>query len=122
MAVNKNSVSYMKGYLKHAIEFEKYVYIWSQAMDEVNSRMRQIYSERRRLENTKETARKRLTSLEDTNERQRKYKESEAVRYRKNAKIALILGFVFIAVLPICLGVYFFNRNKAIKIIFNRNK
>lgn len=114
MAVNKNSVSYMKGYLKHAIEFEKYVYIWSQAMDEVNSRMRQIYSERRRLENTKATARNRLTSLEDTNERQRRYKESEAVRYRKNAKIALILGFVFIAILPICVGVYFFNKNKAI--------
>lgn len=113
MAIDKNSVSYIKEYLKYALEFEKYVYIWSQAMDEVNSRIRQIYSERKQLENTKVTARQRLTSLEDTNERQRRYKESEASQCRKNARTALILGFVFIVILPICIGIHFFYKNKA---------
>ncbi len=160
MAVDKSSVSYMKGYLKHAIEFEKYVYIWSQAMDEVNCRMRQIYSERKRLESTKATARTRLASLDDTNERQRRYKESEAARYRKKSKNALvttvvllillfligvgigyallndpdttfiiprgavipvlgvtvmIVGSLFTGILPICLGVFFSNKSKAVR-------
>ena len=109
-----NDPEFMKEYLKHAFEFEKYVYIWSQSMDEVNSRMKQIYNERRRLETTKERAKNLLISLEDTNEQQRKYKESEAKRYRKKAKNSLIVGFVFIPILPFCLGIHFFNKNKAI--------
>ena len=160
MAVDKSSVSYMKGYLKHAMEFEKYVYIWSQAMNDANCRMRQIYDERKRLENTKAATKKRLTSLEDTNERQHRYKESEAARYRKKTKNTLVTTFVLLAllflvgagigyallnepditfaiprgavipvlglsvmvvgsiftgILPICLGVFFSNKRKAVQ-------
>ena len=158
MAVNKNSVSYMKDYLKHAVEFEKYVYIWSQAMDEANCRMKQIYNERKRLESTKATTKARLESLDETNERQRRYKESEAARYRRKSRNAcittvallallfligagigysllndpdttfaiprgavipvlgltvMIVGSLFTGILPICLGVFFSNKNKA---------
>lgn len=113
MSIDKNSTSYMKDYLKYALEFEKYVYIWSKAMDDANSRMKQIYDERRRLNNTKRQARNQLVSLENVNDEQRQLKEREAVRYRKKAKNALIIGLVFFSILPICLIARFFYKNKA---------
>ena len=39
----------MKQYLWHAMQFEKYVYIWTKAMDAVNTQMKGIYTERDRL-------------------------------------------------------------------------
>lgn len=99
MAINKNSVVYMKEYLQYAVEFEKYVYIWSKAMDEVNRRMRQIYSEKKRIENTRTSTKKSLATLEDANERQRKYKEQEMLRYKKKARKALVTMLVILFVL-----------------------
>ena len=99
MAVNKNSVSYMKEYLKYAVIFEKYVKIWSGAMDEVNVRMKQIYTERTKLEELKQNAQARLASLDSTTERQRRSKEYEADRYRRKAKTALTVGLALMAVL-----------------------
>lgn len=161
MAVDKNSVSYMKDYLKYAVEFEKYVYIWSKAMDEVNCHMRQIYNERTRLENTKTAATGRLVSLGDVNEQQRRYKENEAARYRKKSKntlvvcavlfavlfligagtgyvalndtdttfsiykvgvclvvglVFMVIGSIFTGVLPVCLGIFFSNKRKAVQL------
>lgn len=113
MSVNKNSLPYMKEYLKYALEFEKYVYIWSKAMDDANYRMKQIYDNRRRLNSTKRQARNQLDSLDNASKEQRQSKECEAARYRKKAKIALIIGFVFFSVLPICLVVRYVYKNKA---------
>lgn len=39
----------MKEYLWHAMQFEKYVYIWTKAMDNVNTQMKGIYTERDRM-------------------------------------------------------------------------
>ena len=39
----------MKQYLWHAMQFEKYVYIWTKAMDAVNTQMKGVYTERNRL-------------------------------------------------------------------------
>lgn len=158
MDIDKNSISYMKGYLKHAVEFEKYVYIWSRAMEDVNERMGQIYSERRKLMGAKDAIKNKLNSLDDINERQRKYKEHEAARYRKKKKntlvttfvilgvlfflgcgighmllkdpnatfiiprdsvipviglVVMIAGSLFTGILPICIGVFLKNKNKA---------
>lgn len=99
MGINYNNPIVMKDYLKYALEFEKYVYIWSRAMDEANCRMRQIYSERNRLKNAKETTGTQLASLNDTNQRQQRYKESEAVRYRKKSKNTLVTTAVLLTLL-----------------------
>lgn len=97
MSLDKNSVAYMHGYLKHAVEFEKYVYVWSKAMGEANSRMQQIYGERKKLEATKATVRSRLSSLDDNNARLVSYKKSEAKRYRKKTRNSLIITVIFLA-------------------------
>ena len=99
MGINYNNPIVMKDYLKYALEFEKYVYIWSRAMDEANCRMRQIYSERKRLKNAKETTGTQLASLNDTNQRQQRYKESEAARYRKKSKNTLVTTAVLLTLL-----------------------
>ncbi len=99
MAVDKSSVSYMKDYLKYALEFEKYVYIWSQTMNDINDRMRQLYSERKRLETIRSSTQNSLSSLDTVNNRQRKYKEQEAERYKRKAKNSITVTIVILAVL-----------------------
>ena len=62
--MDKNSVPYMTEYLKYALTFEKNVYIWSQALEEANARMRQIYHDRKRLMASKKNSQNRLAVLE----------------------------------------------------------
>ena len=93
----------MKEYLKHAMEFEKYVYIWTNAMNELNSRKRQIYDERRRIEVIRANTINRLNTYDDTNARQRRYKEDEAERYRNKSRNALIITMVLMGIL-FCAG------------------
>ncbi len=51
MSISKSSVAYMTEYLKHALEFEKHVYIWSCALDTANKNMKQLQSDNSYLEN-----------------------------------------------------------------------
>lgn len=51
MIDKRNSISYMKEYLKHAVIFERYVYIWENTMNEVNKHMRNIYNKKESLTN-----------------------------------------------------------------------
>lgn len=113
MAVDKNSIVYMKGYLKFALEFEKNVYIWSQAMNKANSRMKQIYSERKSLEDRKTKTKNHLDSLGASNERQRIQKESEAANYRNKAKnnlIAIAVSLIVLFILGLILGYAVINQ------------
>lgn len=60
----EDNLEYMREYLRYAMEFEKYVYIWSSAMDKVNSQMKKIYSERRNAQAEKNASQERLAGLE----------------------------------------------------------
>lgn len=113
MAVNKSSVAYMREYLKHALEFEKYVYIWSCAMNNANSRMEKICSEKRQLQNKRDNAIAQLDSFDIDLAKARELKESEARRYRKRAKIALFVGIAECFLLPICLYFRSVSKEKA---------
>lgn len=160
MAVNTNSVSYMKEYLKHAITFEKNVYVWSNAMRKMNARVEDIYRERAMLESDKEKASQKLKSLKSTNEALLKKNKQDAVKYKKRTKVSmtvmivsmivfallgcgigamilndpgttllipraiviplfaivmLVVGPLFTGVVPICLGIYIYSKNKASK-------
>lgn len=89
MSANQNSVSFMKDYLKYAIEFEKYVYIWQNAMEEANNRMRAIYERRSALEDVRTSAHNALASLDTRYQTQQNYNEQEANRYKKKARVFL---------------------------------
>ncbi len=76
----------MQEYLKHALEFEKYVYIWSNAMDTVNEKKRQIYADRKQLEHTRTSIMSSLSTLDSGIDRKRKQKEKELVEAQKKVK------------------------------------
>ncbi len=108
MAVNKSSVAYMKDYLKYALDFEKYVYIWSTSMNNANDQMRSIYFQRNQLENIRDSAHKSIVSLDTRYSNRQRHSANEAIRYKKKAHNSLI---VLIIDLLICLmfGIWMFN-------------
>lgn len=97
MAVDINSVAYMKEYLKYALEFEKYVYIWTKAMDEANARMRQIYNEKNQLESVITTATD--TRYSDVLYQQKSFNQKELSKYKKKSKNVLTFIIVFLLIL-----------------------
>lgn len=99
MAINANSVSYMKGYLQHAITFEKNVYIWSQSMRDINKRVERLYDERARLETAKATVASSLASLNNSNAVLQRNKEQDAAKYKKRSKTALTVMIVAMIIL-----------------------
>lgn len=103
--MNTSSVAYMKEYLKYAVEFEKYVYIWQRAMNEANNRMRTIYDQRSRIESTQNSTQNSLEGLDARYDSQQKYNEREAMRYKKKQRTALIILFIILAVYA-CIGCY----------------
>lgn len=60
----EDNLKFMEGYLRHAMEFEKYVYIWSNAMNKANSQMKKIYSDRNSTQQNKNAALSRLSTIE----------------------------------------------------------
>lgn len=101
MRNNSNDVSFMKGYLQHAIAFEKNVYVWSKAARDVDERVKRLHSERKRIESVKRSATNSLAVLGTSNDILQKSKEQEAVKLKKRSKIALnvmliVMSFFFL--------------------------
>lgn len=78
MSLDKNSVPYMTEYLKYALKFEKYVYIWSQALDEANARMRHVYNNRKQLMAAKKNVQNRLAVLEHSVEAEKQQHDKKS--------------------------------------------
>lgn len=140
MAVNKSSVAYMKEYLKYAMEFEKYVYIWTRAMNEANSIKTQIYTDSQNIRAAQVASERRANTLSYSTEAERTRKEKEIEKHRKKSKKALIALAIFLALtiaccfvpkievvlyfvllffmfeLPICLIVFALNKSKCKKL------
>ena len=100
------NVNNMVDYLKHALEFEKFVHIWTKSMDEVNKRMENIYRTRRQLDCEKAEKAQGQARLLQKNERPQMHLQQEAERFEKKAKKVLrflvtgiILAMVFGVVL-----------------------
>lgn len=94
VSIDKNSVSYMKEYLKYAIEFEKYVYIWTNSMNKANEQMRAIYARRSELENVRASAQNSLKNMDSRYSGQQQYYSKEAARYKNKANISLAILIV----------------------------
>lgn len=92
MTSDKTDVSFMKEYLGHAVEFEKYIYIWSNAMTKANSRMRDIYSRRGELEKIRDSSKSALESLSDNIEQRKTALSRFAKTYKRRSVIALVIA------------------------------
>ena len=105
-----NNVERMTHYLKHALEFEKFVHIWSSSMAEVNQRMENIYQTRRYLQTAKSEKGQTKANLANAPAVDHAYTQSlhEAERYeRKSKKVLrnLIIALVSIVVLSLILAI-----------------
>lgn len=94
MMAKENNPAYMREYLRYAIEFERYVYVWSQAMDEVNGRMSRVYQERKQLEGLKVSTNNTIGSLDTVNERKLRRAKDDVSRYKKKTKNIITAMFV----------------------------
>lgn len=102
MEVKRTSVPYMENYLKYALTFEKYVYIWQRAMNEANSQIYIVNNEIERQQSTLSSAQYDLNNLDKSIEATHKSKRKTAQRYIIQALIALL---VFLIALALCLAV-----------------
>lgn len=92
------SVDYMRDYLRFALEFEKYVYVWTNAMNQANSYMRKITNQKNEIERVRLNSANELKNLNLNFERKRKENESTANRYKKKAYISVIVTIIDILV------------------------
>lgn len=101
MGTNNNSVAYMKTYLRYAAEFEKYVYIWSHAMNEANNRKKSIYDESQKLQQMQSSNENRLLGLDRSFDNKRRIIDREIKKYSKRTGISV--AAIFATVLLILL-------------------
>lgn len=102
MSEKSPHVSFMKDYLKHALEFEKYVYIWSNSMNKANKQMRSIYSRRSELEGIRDSAHHALESLNSGCVNKRNEPDKEIAPYKNKARITF--GILIIDIIVIIIG------------------
>lgn len=112
MAVQKNSVPFMTEYLKHAVAFEKNVYIWTHAMNEVNGRMDRLYAARARLEKQKADAEKRIGMLNHSIDALEKSNVDHAKKYRIMARISvtiIVIALLLLLGIGCCYGLVLYT-------------
>lgn len=95
------NISFMKAYLQYALEFEKYVYIWQNALNEANDQMRNIYSLRKKIEGEQASIIDALETLDARYSRMREEKDRAAARSKKRSRVAFS---ILIVVVIICLA------------------
>lgn len=93
MLDKSNNTKYMKEYLKYALIFEKYVYIWEKAMNQANNQMREIYDRKSNL-NTQLTY--NTTRIRETSNDTKLTKEEKTKLYLRNSKTQLFIFFIML--------------------------
>lgn len=102
MGTEKGNVSFMREYLKYVVEFEKYVYIWTNSMNYANNQMRAIYAKRSKLEKVRNTTSDSLNTMDARLLGQQQYYAREAARFKKKATVALVVLMIDVL---ICLAI-----------------
>ena len=93
MIPQNNNPVYMRQYLEYVVEFEKYVWVWKNAMNTVNNQLQNLYNKRNSLDASV------AKSINESNAFNVKYHAQEKVR-RENGKKFLkravfsLVGFV----------------------------
>ncbi len=121
MSINKTSVAYMKEYLKYALEFEKYVYIWSNAMAQTNKQLTDIRSRKNSIQQAQLSAQKQLSTLDYDFEQYEKQEQSEILKHKKRSKIWLIATMIWLAFsVIVAIGFVFLNPDISKSDIFTK--
>lgn len=79
-------ISKMKRYLASAIECEKNVYIWSEAMKRVNGEMEQLYRDQKKANDELQIARSKIEILNVTYKEKKEKKTSDSKKFLEASK------------------------------------
>lgn len=98
--MERNSVSFMKEYLKYVVEFEKYVYIWRGSADMVNEKIEETDSRCRKLEKARTSVKISLKKMNESCLKQQECNSGKIAIYRKNRRVSML---VLLADVLICI-------------------
>lgn len=101
-----NDPAYMQQYLEYVVEFEKYVWIWTNAMNTANNQLQSLYSRRKYLDNAVAQGINENNALNLKYAAQANTRKKDSKKYLKRATSSAI-GFVgIILVLFILYGLH----------------
>ncbi len=96
MAINKTSVAYMKDYLKFALEFEKYVYIWSNAMIQTQKQLSDIRNHKNLIQQSQLSSQRQLSTLDYDFEQYSINEQNVILKYKNRSRIWLIVAIIWL--------------------------
>lgn len=108
MADNSNNVAYMKTYLKYAVEFERNLYVWENAMQSANARMQQLWERQSACEQTLVSVQQQRERLENRFTYRQDRETTQANRYHSKAKkafSAVIVILILCAIVAVVLAI-----------------
>lgn len=94
-----NSVAYMTSYLKYALEFERYIYIWRNALNDTNRSIENLRKQKEGLETAHQTATYSLKTIDSRYSEEIKKDRISLLRSQFWAIVSAVALFVFSAFL-----------------------
>ncbi len=94
MRERASDVKYMRGYLRHAIEFEKYAYLWTEALNSVNSRIHEEEQERQQQDAVRSEAKTKLNTMDSSYEQYQRKIQTEFDEANKKRRKSFRRGII----------------------------
>lgn len=105
---NNNDPVYMSQYLEYVVEFEKYVWIWTNAMNTANNQLQMLYRKRNSLDNAVSQGINENKALNLRYTAQANIRKKDSKKFFKRAVLSVI---GFIVIIMVLLIIYVLNKS-----------
>ena len=105
---NNNDPVYMSQYLEYVVEFEKYVWIWTNAMNTANNQLQMLYRKRNSLDNAVSQGINENKALNLRYAAQVNIRKKDSKKFLKRAVLSVI---GFIVIIMVLLVIFVLNKS-----------
>ena len=105
---NNNDPVYMSQYLEYVVEFEKYVWIWTNAMNTANNQLQMLYRKRNSLDNAVSHGINENKELNLRYAAQANIRKKDSKKFLKRAVLSVI---GFIVIIMVLLVIFVLNKS-----------
>ena len=105
---NNNDPVYMSQYLEYVVEFEKYVWIWTNAMNTANNQLQMLYRKRNSLDNAVSHGINENKALNLRYAAQANIRKKDSKKFLKRAVLSVI---GFIVIIMVLLVIFVLNKS-----------
>ena len=105
---NNNDPVYMSQYLEYVVEFEKYVWIWTNAMNTANNQLQMLYRKRNSLDNAVSQGINENKALNLRYAAQADIRKKDSKKFLKRAVLSVI---GFIVIIMVLLVIFVLNKS-----------